>query len=271
MKLIDKDVIITELDKRKNLCEKILLDLRTKENIDYYQGKAEAYKEVLDLLNTHEVKYLQEELKKCMYTNEHYTDEDRKVLCEDCEEDCEYAKKVEPSIVIVLNSQRHRQVWHKGCFSKKECKEKCSLYGSCQRCSIDLCMIFFHDPHCHFEEEPVSEELETEIEKYLNALYRNWTKKDREKDADVEEMCRQTACHFAQWQKEQEYTCYEEAFEDGAKWKKEEMMKGAIDAVVHIDAGGYPYIPQMELYDYDKDIPLAKEGDKYKVVLIKEE
>lgn len=33
---------------------------------------------------------------------------------------------------------------------------------------------------------------------------------------------------------------------------------------------GYPYIPQMELYDYDKDAPLAKEGDRYKVILIKE-
>ena len=52
---------------------------------------------------------------------------------------------------------------------------------------------------------------------------------------------------------------------------KQQMMKGATDVIVHIDAGGYPYIPQMELYDYDKDEPLAKEGDKYKVVLIKEE
>ena len=56
-----------------------------------------------------------------------------------------------------------------------------------------------------------------------------------------------------------------------AKWQKEQMMAKAIDVEVKVDAGGYPYIPQMELYDYDKDIPLAKEGDKYKVVLIKEE
>ena len=56
-----------------------------------------------------------------------------------------------------------------------------------------------------------------------------------------------------------------------AKWQKEQMIKDATDVTVHIDAGNYPYIPQMELYDYDKDIPLAKEGDKYKVVLIKEE
>ena len=31
--------------------------------------------------------------KKCMYSNDNYTDEDRKVLCEDCDEPCEYVKK----------------------------------------------------------------------------------------------------------------------------------------------------------------------------------
>ena len=61
------------------------------------------------------------------------------------------------------------------------------------------------------------------------------------------------------------------AFKAGVKWYKEQMMSKAIDVEVKVDAGGYPYIPQMELYDYDKDVPLAKAGDRYKVVLIKEE
>ena len=60
-------------------------------------------------------------------------------------------------------------------------------------------------------------------------------------------------------------------FVRGAQWMYEKMMKDATDVTVHIDAGNYPYIPQLELYDYDNDVPLAKEGDKYKVVLIKEE
>jgi hypothetical protein len=34
--------------------------------------------------------------KKCMFTKDSYTDEDRKVLCEDCKEKCEYSKKEEP-------------------------------------------------------------------------------------------------------------------------------------------------------------------------------
>ena len=52
---------------------------------------------------------------------------------------------------------------------------------------------------------------------------------------------------------------------------EQHLMAKAVDATVHIDAGGYPYIPQMELYDYDKNIPLAKEGEKVKVIVIKED
>lgn len=64
---------------------------------------------------------------------------------------------------------------------------------------------------------------------------------------------------------------YEFGFLCGYLHCKEQMMKDAFKCKVKVDAGGYPYIPQMELYDYDKDIPLAKEGDRYKVVLIKDE
>ena len=67
------------------------------------------------------------------------------------------------------------------------------------------------------------------------------------------------------------YFAIKAAFKAGAKWQKEQMTAKAIDVEVKVDAGGYPYIPQLELYDYDNDVPLAKEGDKYKVVLIKED
>lgn len=62
-----------------------------------------------------------------------------------------------------------------------------------------------------------------------------------------------------------------DAIEYGMQLQKEQIIKDATEVTVHIDAGNYPYIPQMELYDYDKDVPLAKEGDKYKVVLIKDD
>jgi hypothetical protein len=61
------------------------------------------------------------------------------------------------------------------------------------------------------------------------------------------------------------------AIKDGANWQKEQMMAKAVDAVVKIDAGGYPYVDStIELYDYDKDIPLAKRGDKVKILVIRE-
>ena len=61
------------------------------------------------------------------------------------------------------------------------------------------------------------------------------------------------------------------AIDRATQWQKEQMMANATEVTVHIDAGGYPYTPEIELYDYDKDVPLAKEGDKYKVILIKED
>ena len=92
------------------------------------------------------------------------------------------------------------------------------------------------------QEEPVSEELLKELKGIVNI---------RECVAQGVPVIK-IARHFANWQKEQ-------------------MMKSAVERIVKVDAGGYPYILQMELYDYDKDIPLAKEGDKYKVILIKED
>ena len=51
-----------------------------------------------------------------------------------------------------------------------------------------------------------------------------------------------------------------------AEW----VLKDAIECTVHEDAGGYPYIPNIELYDYEKDRPTAKKGDKIKILIIKD-
>ena len=112
-------------------------------------------------------------------------------------------------------------------------------------------------------EEPVSEDLDAEVEHYIRIGGYD--------GLDSEMEVKKIANHFANWQKEKDdeekVLIYKHGFEDC----KEQLMAKAVDATVHIDAGNYPYIPQIELYDYDKDIPLAKEGDKYKVILIKEE
>ena len=64
---------------------------------------------------------------------------------------------------------------------------------------------------------------------------------------------------------------FSDAIEYGIKWQREKMLKDAVEREVKVDAGGYPYIDATELYDYDKDEPLAKAGDKVKVIIIKAE
>jgi len=61
-------------------------------------------------------------------------------------------------------------------------------------------------------------------------------------------------------------------FELGLKANQENNVMGILEREVKIDAGGYPCIDcYIEFYDYEKDIPLAKEGDKVKVIVVKEE
>ena len=64
-------------------------------------------------------------------------------------------------------------------------------------------------------------------------------------------------------------TAIRASFKAGAQWDREQLTKDAVERKVMIDAGGYPYIScNIELYDYDKDEALAKEGDKVKLVII---
>ena len=99
--------------------------------------------------------------------------------------------------------------------------------------------------HEYHKEEPVSDGLEEAAKEHAVERFRTT------RDEFLAEKCK--------W-----------SFKAGAQWQKQQMMAKVIDVEVKVDAGGYPYIPTIELYDYDKDIPLANEGDKYKVVLIKE-
>lgn len=85
---------------------------------DFNRGKHSSYLEILSLIDSiqkepkeyngilgenirkidNEIQRL-ERLKEnpiCAYSTSRYTDEERKVLCEDCQEECEYAKKKVP-------------------------------------------------------------------------------------------------------------------------------------------------------------------------------
>lgn len=56
--------------------------------------KYQLCKKILDYIDEVQKEPVSE--KKCIFTKDNYTDEDRKVLCEDCKEKCEYSKKEEP-------------------------------------------------------------------------------------------------------------------------------------------------------------------------------
>lgn len=60
-----------------------------------------------------------------------------------------------------------------------------------------------------------------------------------------------------------------DGFKAGAEWQKEQMLKDAVEREVKIDSGGYPYIDiTAELYDYEHDVPLAKEGELVKIIIV---
>lgn len=58
---IELDALVAKMERKKNLREEIALDLRNQEYKDYFQGKAEAYKETIDLLDTLEVREVDDE------------------------------------------------------------------------------------------------------------------------------------------------------------------------------------------------------------------
>lgn len=82
----------------------------------------------------------------------------------------------------------------------------------------------------------------------------------------------------AEWQREQDhdacYQCekaYDNVFFKGEQHAIKRMKEEATEATVYEDAGGYPFVPAIEMYDYEKDEPTAKKGDKVKIIILKDE
>lgn len=121
----------------------------------------------------------------------------------------------------------------------------------CDTCTNDTGCVTCKDGELWEGKEQQEVDLEKEIEKFLasedSTSYDNaGTYKVSYKDPT------KIARHFANWQKEQ-------------------MLKGAVERTVKIDSGGYPYIDiTAELYDYEHDVPLAKEGELVKIIIIPE-
>ena len=121
------------------------------------------------------------------------------------------------------------------------------------------------------QEESVSEQNLSNVER----IRKNW--KEEPISEDLEEACEQLSEDARKHKAETSspffsQTDYKQGVMDGAKWQKKQMMKDAIERVVKVDAGGYPYIDgTIELYDYSEDKPLAKAGDKVKIIIVKED
>ena len=183
-----KAIIKQYADKGERLYNESCETKQDSQTISYWDGYGDCANLLLRELDDMQEEPVSE--KPCMYSKDNYTDEDRKVLCYGCKEECKFNKK----------------------------------------------------------EEPINDSFEIEVKNL-------WMEINTGHSYSIVDS----------------YNLFYGLCMDIAQWQKEQLMAKAVDATVHIDAGGYPYIPQIELYDYDKDIPLAKEGDKYKVILIKEE
>lgn len=204
--------------------------------IAYIDKLLEKYPKNYYLLTVAEfIDSLQEEPKECMYSKDDYTDEDRKTLCVGCEEECRFNKKKEP--ISEEFEKALAEEWQG--YVDRGAATVDALEDNTQE--LAFAKGFYRGWH-YRKEEPVSKDLE----EFINT---------------IKLLTSNTALLTF------EYGCHE-----GAKWQKQQLLAKAVDAVVKIDAGGYPYVDRtIELYDYDKDIPLAKRGDKVKILVIKEE
>lgn len=77
-----------KLTKVRAEVERLHNEYRNKKGALYFR---KALRTVLFIIDS-----MQEEPKECMYSKDNYTDEDRKVLCDGCEEECEYAQNGKP-------------------------------------------------------------------------------------------------------------------------------------------------------------------------------
>lgn len=121
-------------------------------------------------------------------------------------------------------------------------------------------------------EEPVSEDLEEEIENYIkDSLDIKFPTTDKEQiKADI----RYIARHFAEWQRQKDQETIELAEDHamlaGMEKMREEMMKDAVDAAVH-EGLSNKYIKEQNKDAFDKALANFEVGDKVKIIIVKED
>ena len=175
--------------------------------------------------------------KMCLYSKDDFTEEDRNVLCEGCEEECKYSKQsVDEAMAEIEEKAKAFTKAHKGESADEILSE---MRG----------------------EEPVSEELEeAAIE---NARFERGD--DTEVSYDINRY--EGFIDGSNWQKENDakiiFNAKEEGYRLGKATMKQQMMKDAVDGEI-----GEYYPITIHL---NKDIPELKHFDKVKLIIIKED
>jgi len=83
-----------------------------------------------------EPEYLEEETKYCAFSTSRYTDKERKVLCDGCEEECRFNKKEEPASELEEAAREYAGIPEdsphnlKYCVQDKKAKYNAVLYGA---------------------------------------------------------------------------------------------------------------------------------------------
>ena len=245
-------------------------------------GNNDTKKDIISFKNEEPIKWVKEvqeepiSEKKCMFTNDNYTDEDRKVLCEDCKEKCEYNKKEEP---VSANSKKHislvtERMLKEGPIPTLRGKEKADFENEFNRFRQITGMINW----------PSREEIYKNVILWFIVWSRDHLKigdivdKSEIDKESVSEELKDAASSFAR--KDSKginnpanfyYTVADKAriFKAGAQWQKDKLMEDAVVAAVNTyeEIGGEGYV------EFVANIPVGQYRKEMlvKLIIIKEE
>ena len=188
-----------------------------------------------------------QKIKECMFTKDYYTDEDRKSLCDGCEEKCKYDKSDDFTKALaecihnaqcnVVDPMVFAEIW----------KDELIKLSKC--------------------EEPVSEDLEAEVKKLWEEINTGHSYSIVDSYNIFYGLC----MDIAEWQKQKDANLIFNAKEDGYRLgfatMKQQLMAKAVDVTIAIPYqngyGGY-----TQLVDSKETLPF---GENLKILVIKDD
>lgn len=230
-----------EIERRKKEVEDNIFELGNfeSERIGLFDNK-EIYNDLLSFIDS-----MQKEPKECMYSKDNYTDEDRKVLCGGCEEECKYVSNIPP-------------VFDEGYWERLGEKPV----------SEDLEQVIHK-----YEQRLEKENPATEAYDFASAIRfgANWQKQQME--AYRIEHCKSLTNEQAELEdnfvsshveKNNRIPTFIDAIEYGMEYCKQQMMKNAFSVEIGKQRPDYKCVLNGNFFKYDT-------GDKVKLIIIKED